>query len=117
MWPSAPVPPAIERLIGELVHSVGQLEILLLLFRERERSFSPEEVVDRLRLGKDAAAGPLQAYVEGGLAACAAGAYRYQPASAALADAVEGLARIYSERPVSVIEAIYSAARAPSPRV
>lgn len=89
--------------------SVEQLEILLLLRAHRGRDWSAEEIAKELRIAALSAANRLLDLAGRGLLVEASpGRFRYEPNDQALGAAVEGLAKVYPERRVSVIEIIFS---------
>lgn len=89
------------------IRSTWALELLLLLRKKAPQRFTGTELVLELRATNtliSACVSQLQAV---GLISCDAnGACSYAPASPALADATEALARAYEERPMTVINAI-----------
>ncbi|WP_240481198.1 hypothetical protein [Sandaracinus amylolyticus] len=89
--------------------SVEQLEILLLLRGHAERDWNAEEVAKELRIASISAGNRLADLAARGLLTEASpGRFRYAPNDPAMHAAVEGLAKVYPERRVSVIEIIFS---------
>lgn len=91
--------------ILEEIHSVEQLEILLLLAAKREISWTPEEVAKELRTNVNSATRWLQHLKNRKFLQ---DSYRYQPANSELEAKVEGLRSLYSQRRVSLIELIFN---------
>jgi predicted transcriptional regulator len=105
----AAIPEDVERFIAEHVHSVEQLEILLLLHRTRARAWSPDEIARELRIDAGSAASRLEDLRARGLvAANGSPTYVYAPTSLEGDSVVTKLATTYSERRVAVINLIFS---------
>lgn len=102
---------ALRAFVRKHVRTVGELEALLLLRTRRERSWTAEEVARELRGNSSAAADYLRHFGRAGLAREAdAGQYQYLD-DPATRDLVAALADAYRERPVSVVDLIYSVPR------
>jgi DNA-binding Lrp family transcriptional regulator len=105
------VPEEVRRFIAHHIDSVEQLEILLLLYREPGRAWSPEAVARELRIASESAGERLEDMVSDGLLkrhGAGPDEYRYDPKDMKLDDAVRGLAATYAKRRVTVINLIYS---------
>lgn len=89
------------------IASVDAAEVLLVLFRNAERSWSPADVLARLGpvLSEAEIGRILEDFRSKGLVG---DGYRYQPSSPALAEDVSTLARAYEERPVTLFRLIYA---------
>lgn len=89
------------------LRSVWALELLLLLRRDRQRSWGVGELVQEMRASTPVVNESLQALQKAGLTSGTAdGRYSYAPASAAL-DEISGRLEIaYKQKPVSVVNAI-----------
>ncbi len=101
----------VQRFIAENVHSVEQLEVLLLLHRSASRCWSADDVSRELRIDALSAAGRLADLCERRLlveVASPEGAYRFEPGTQAQARVVSSLAADYAVRRVSVITLIFS---------
>lgn len=89
------------------ITSVDAAEVLLLLYRNPARDWSPAEVL--ARLGPVLSEGEVRKILDDfrtkGLLS---EGYRYLPASAVLADHVKTLAMAYEERPVTLFRLIYA---------
>lgn len=100
-----------RRLIADSIDSVEELEILLLLLQNPERTWTAESAARELRISPLSAGDRLEELTREALLARVKGgeeAYRYAPGSPALDEAVRGLATAYTERRVTVINLIFS---------
>jgi hypothetical protein len=105
------LPEEVRRFVVDHIDSVEQLEILLLLHGQRERTWTAETVARELRIAPISAGERLEEFLRGGLLTRTDGPpveYRYAPGSTKLEAAVDGLSRAYSERRVTVINFIFS---------
>lgn len=95
------------RFLQENVASVDAAEVLLLLYRNAGRAFTPAEVLARLGpvLAEDEVRRLLDGFVARGLATAG---YRYWAAAPELAAHVVTLAQAYEERPVTLFRLIYA---------
>jgi hypothetical protein len=100
--------PELLELIRQSVRSVWALELLLLMRRERERSWTPEALVSELRASHTLVADNLAALEATGLVLSEDGHYRYAPATPLLEKLCGRLEEEYRLRPVRVINAIAS---------
>lgn len=95
--------------IREHIRSVWALELLLLLKRDPERRWTPDELVRELRASTPLIASNLQALQRAGLTACEEdGRCRYAPAASVLDKLSNELEAAYRERPVALINVIAS---------
>jgi len=106
-----PRPVSISDELAELVRSLRSLwaiELLLLLYREPERSHTIDDLVRELRSNAQLV-GDVVALLEriGMIARQAGGAYRYQAATPAVAALVGNLARLHAERPLALARVIH----------
>ena len=92
--------------IGGSVPSVWALELLLRLRAQPERTWSEAALVQELRASETVVRNALGVFEASGLVRCEEAGCSYQPASPAVADLCDQLARLYRERPVAVINAI-----------
>jgi hypothetical protein len=103
----ADLPDAVVELIDRYVGGIDDLELLLLL-RRTGSAWTSDDAGRALATSP----GPLQRTLlelaAAGLVVAAGEGFRYEPASAADRDAVDELARAYTERPVRVIGRIFS---------
>lgn len=98
-----------SRFIDRYVDSVERLEVLLLLQRERERSWTAAQVAAELRIGPASADRELARLVAGNLASVRVGQdlyYRFDPRPAHVAKAADDLAIEYGENRLSVIRRV-----------
>lgn len=95
--------------IREHIRSVWALELLLLLKRDPERRWTPDELVRELRASAPLVANNLEALQRAGLTACEEdGRCRYAPAAPVLDKLCNELEAAYRERPVALINVIAS---------
>lgn len=91
----------------EHIGSVWAVELLLLLRRDAERCWAPDELVRELRASTNLVRDNLAAFQTSGLAVeDDGGCWRYAPAGAVLDDMAARLEAAYRERPVSIINLI-----------
>lgn len=109
--PDDPIPGEVRQLIARHVHTMEQVEVLLLLARAPTRALTADEIRAELRLAPTALpARTLAGLEDGRLIEEEPGApprWRYAPATAELRRAVELLAVAYNERPVTLVRTIY----------
>ncbi|MGH8316512.1 MAG: hypothetical protein ACREUL_00845 [Steroidobacteraceae bacterium] len=108
MTDAGDLPEDVHALLREHIESYEQLEILLLLRRERYEDWTPQGLTTRLRLPAELIESALTGLKASGLVE-ATGAdptprFAYRPASSGLDAAVGRLEREYSERPISIIK-------------
>ena len=103
-----PLLPHVRTLLSERIETVAQLDLLLFLFRRRERAWTGAQAAAELRIGADWTSEQLARLADRGFLAREAGGFRYG-AAPDLGRAVEDLARAYEVFPVSVVAAIYAA--------
>ena len=110
------IPPEVQRFIAENIDAAEQLDILLLLYRNRERSYTALEVSQAVFTVPSAATLRLEGLVARGLLSSTGEAdpsYRYQPATEELGRRADQLAAVYQENRVGVIQLLF--ARPPDP--
>ena len=106
------LPNDIVRFIRSCVHSVGQLEILLLLESCEPIALTTAQINERLRSNIEAVEQRIAALVRCNLAAPDSeepNRYRYSPANDELRGNTRQLAELYRSYPTRIIDAIYSA--------
>ena len=107
--PSASVPAEVQQFIVDYIQSAEQLDILILLFFEREQEWEPEAVSKRVFTTPSSAQGKLDSLVEAGfLAKTGSGRYRYAPGSPQLHAKLELLGAAYRENRGAVLEAVFA---------
>jgi DNA-binding IclR family transcriptional regulator len=102
-----------RRLVDENVRSVGVLDLLMLICRESERWWTPDEISEPLRCPVGWAAVELEDLHAAGLLESdghAGRRYRYRPRSPRLAKAVDDLMAAYAADPRQVVRLIFTAA-------
>ena len=98
----------VKEFISKNIHSVAQLEILLMLRSAPQKYWTADEITQTLYLQLQMTAQLLSEIVQRGLAIRIDGGYLYQPTSDADRNAIDRLASIYHERRVAVIAEIFS---------
>ena len=107
--PVTGLPDDVHRFLYRHIGSVEQLEVLLLLRRFPERSWSAAEVARELYSHPSSIAQRLSALLAAELAReTSAGQFQYGPRSAEVDATVAGVDRMYHERRVAVISLIAS---------
>ncbi len=105
------IPSQVRLFLEERIHSVAQLELLLLLKSDPGKAWAAPDASRTLAVPLEMAATHLSELQVAGLLSASGGSqpsFRYQPASSDLEHLVESLATVYQERRVSVITLIYS---------
>jgi hypothetical protein len=100
----------VQQFLVRQVQSIERLEILLLLSSSPKRHWAVGEVYRAVLTNEHSVEETLERFCEAGLAGKSEAApwtYQYSPPSEAVKDLVAQLARLYKERPVSVIDIIY----------
>jgi len=108
---SAGIPERVTRLIAEHIHSIEQLEVLLLARRGGQREWTAEDVARELTTVPDSAATRLEDLAARGFLVVDAGPeprYRYDPRDGERDRAVGELAEAYARRRVTVTSLIFS---------
>jgi hypothetical protein len=103
-----------RRFVGERIHSVAQLELLLILHRDPSVEWTAESAGRELRYPSDWVAQQLAGFQRTGLVGRGAGehrTYRYR-ARPRLARIVDELAETFSRRRSTITELIYRRAQA-----
>lgn len=99
----------LQRFIRENLRSLWEIELLLLVSRDRGRSWSADEINSELRASRPLVANILATFKDKGLVREDGGRFSFEPATAELAAAVEELKTTYQVRPLAVVKAIVSA--------
>lgn len=106
--PNSPISVELQRFIDRHIHSVEQLEILCLLVEDSAKSWSENEVFQRIQSSQESVARTLRRFGDDRfLVLDPTKGYRFFPESPDLARLASELAKAYRERRVGVIEAIY----------
>ena len=114
MSDSSDLPEDVRKLLHEHIESYEQLEVLLLLRRERYEAWTVNALATRLRIGEALIEPALAALRSAGLVSVDKGAgsgaqpprHVYRPTSSGLDATVGKLDREYAERPISIIKAM-----------
>jgi hypothetical protein len=103
------ISPEVRRFVAERIHSVAQLELLLMLHRDPSIEWTAESAGREMRYPADWAAAQLVGFREAGLVGATGRAYRYRPRSG-LGRIVDELAETFSRRRRTVTTLIFSGA-------
>ena len=102
------LPEDVRALLNEHIETYEQLEVLLLLRRERYEEWTLEALATRLHLREELIGSALEGLKAGGLVvttrATPAPCFAYRPASSGLDAAAGRLEREYAERPIRIIQ-------------
>jgi DNA-binding MarR family transcriptional regulator len=101
-------PSDVKEFIGQHIHSVAQLEVLLALQREPERVWTAEEVTSLLFLQPQMVSQLLADLVRRGFVAESDATFQYRPQNEQIAGLIARLASLYQERRVAVTTEIFS---------
>src|ERR1044071_5839149 len=100
---------AVLSFVRSSIKSAWTLELLLLLQRERERSWALEALVRELRGSVALVTESLTALSDIGLIVLVEnGAYRYEPRSPELDGLVSALVELYALKPITVLRTIFT---------
>lgn len=91
------------------LHSVGELDLLMLLRSDRERGWAPDDVCETLRCPPSWASMQLEALRGAGLVDEVGGRWRFAPADAELEQATDALAEAYATRKADVVRLVFAA--------
>ena len=106
---SNPIPSDLRRFIAKHISSVEQLEVLCLLSRKPDKSWTVPEVLREIQSSEKSVAECLETFRLNGLAVGSPETgYRFAPAEEELVARTAELVKAYHERRVSVIETIYA---------
>jgi len=103
------LPRDVRRFLADHVRSVGDLELLMLLHGDPERTWSPEVLCEALRCPPSWPTARLEAMAAAGLVARDGTGWRFQPADDDLQRAADALAHEYRLRTREVVRFIFSA--------
>jgi hypothetical protein len=91
------------------IDSVAHLELLLLLYGDKDREWSADGIARELRVERGWAVARLKEFAASGIAReSAPQTYRYAPRNDKLHAAVQAVTNAYAERRVAVIDFIYA---------
>jgi DNA-binding IclR family transcriptional regulator len=98
----------VRTLIRRHVRSVGELELLILLHAERDRSCGVDEICESLACPRSWAVAQLEAMASAGLLARADSKWRFAPASTELEHATAGLEEAYRLHSREVVRFVFA---------
>jgi DNA-binding MarR family transcriptional regulator len=101
-------PADVKEFIGQNIHTLAQLEVLLMLRAEPERSWTVNEITNVLYLERQMVNDLLMDLVRRGFAVRLEASFRYQPVNEAVGRLIDRLAQLYHERRVAVTTEIFS---------
>lgn len=101
-------PADVKEFIGQNIHSLAQLEVLLILRAQPERSWSVDELTNVLYLERQMVSELLKDLVGRGFAVQAKASFCYQSKNDIVDGLIERLAQLYQERRVAVTTEIFS---------
>jgi hypothetical protein len=101
-------PKDVKEFISQHIHSLAQLEVLLMLYREPERSWTADQVTNNLYLQRKMVEDILADLVGRGFAAEKDAAFYYKHPGDVVHALIERLAQLYLERRVTVISEIFA---------
>jgi len=106
--PAHSILPEVRQFIAIHIHSIEQLEVLLVLCESSAKSWSAAEVYRKVQSSEKSVTDCLESFRYSGLATLSPeGLYRFSPDEAGLNGIASALSQAYRERRVSVIECIY----------
>jgi hypothetical protein len=105
---SSRLPVAVRTLIRRHVHSVGELELLMLLHAERDRWWSMDEICDALGCPRSWAEAQLAAMDDAGLIETAEAHSRFAPSSSELEHATAALEEAYRLQSREVVRFVFA---------
>jgi hypothetical protein len=98
----------VRTLIRRHVRSVGELELLIMLHAERDRSWSVDEICEALACPQSWAVAQLEAMAGGGLLAPVDGGWRFAPVGSELEEATAALEEAYRLQPRDVVRFVFA---------
>ena len=104
-------PDALRSFIQEAIPTVDAAELLLALLRTPERPLELREILDSMGSAapsESAARHYLTTFNTRGIVAAYGERYQYAPENSDIDAAVRALARVYNERPVTLVRTIYA---------
>ena len=104
------IPDDVRAFLDTHIHSAREVEVLLLLHRDAQRWWTPEQVNSELRTSLRSAQQCLAALVRAGLAEQQPGleaTFRFRSPDAGIELTVQLLAELFRDRMTSIVELIY----------
>jgi len=105
---SSRLSPAVRTLIRQHVHSVGGLELLMLLHAERDRSWSVRDICDALTCPASWAEARLDAMADAGLIQREGDRWRYAASNTELEQATSALQEAYRLHSREVVRFVFA---------
>jgi len=105
---SSRLSPAVRTLIRQHVHSVGELELLMLLHAERDRPWSVDELCDALACPASWAVAQLDAMADAGLIQPEGDGWRFAPSNTQLEQATSALQEAYRPQSREVVRFVFA---------
>jgi hypothetical protein len=102
------LPQRVLDFVERQIHSVAELEALLLIRSEPQERWDAPAVARRLYIDEASTAAVLDALQRRGLVVRDGDAFRYEPASPSLREDVDGLARSYPRFLIPITKVIHS---------
>jgi hypothetical protein len=99
---------AVLSFVRSAIKSAWSLELLLLLHRNKQRSWTGEELVRELRGSEHLVSESVGALSAAGLVEVTETGARYLPQSPELAALVAALVELYAQKPISVLRTIFT---------
>jgi len=99
----------VQRFLADHIRSIAQLELLLMLHRERQRTWTIADAAKELYTAVSMTEPLLESLRAIGLLSLQGGEYRYAPRSVSLDQVVGDLSQVYQQRRVTIVNLIYSA--------
>jgi hypothetical protein len=103
------IPAAVQQFVADHIRSIAQLELLLLMHRERQRSWTIADAAKELYTAVSMTEPMLESLRAIGLVSLQGDQYQYAPKSKSLDQTVDDLAQLYQQRRVTIVNLIYSA--------
>jgi hypothetical protein len=109
--PQSALPVNVRQLLKEHIRSIEQLEILLLLQGGADRLWTPPEIYQVVQSNERSVSATLETLCRQGLLRKTEPpqtAYQFSPQTPEVKEAVRELAKLYAEKRVRIVQAIYS---------
>ena len=103
------IPAPVLQFLADHIRSIAQLELLLMLHRERQRTWTIAEAAKELYTAVSMTEPLLESLRAIGLVSLQGDRYQYDPKSKSLDGIVDDLSQLYQQRRVTIINLIYSA--------
>jgi hypothetical protein len=103
------IPAPVLQFLADHIRSIAQLELLLMVHRDRQRSWTVADAAKELYTAASMTEPLLESLRAIGLVNLRGDQYQYAPKSKSLDGIVEDLAQVYQQRRVTIVNLIYSA--------